>query len=186
MGDPKKQRKSFKRPRLTWSTDQLMQELETVGTFGLRNKRELWKVQSELSRIRKGARALLALPTEVRHAKETELLGSLIRLGLVAEGATLDDVLNLKTEDLLERRLQSIVMRKKFAKTPNQARQMVVHGHIVINDRVINIPGYMVRVDEEKNVIVRPDSPHVGMISAPPAPEAGEGAGKSAEEKKPA
>ncbi|MFQ5920611.1 MAG: 30S ribosomal protein S4 [Nitrososphaerales archaeon] len=172
MGDPKRPRKTFKKPRRLWSSDQLMQELETIGTYGLRNKRELWKTQTELSRIRKDARALLALPEEVRHAKGAELLRSLNRLGLVSGDATLDDVLNLKTEDLLERRLQSVVMRKKFAKSPNLARQMVVHGHIVIRDRVINIPGYLVRRDEEQSVIVRADSAYAGMVSEPEPAEA--------------
>lgn len=147
-----------------------MRELETVGTFGLRNKRELWKVETELSRIRKGARALLALPHEVRRVKETKLLSSLNRMGLVSGDATLDDVLSLKIEDLLERRLQSMVMRK-FSKSPSQARQMVVHGHIVINDRIVNIPGYIVGRDEEPNVILRPDSPYARMPPAQETPE---------------
>ena len=163
MGDPKRPKNAFKKPRRPWSSDQLTQELQTVGTYGLRNKRELWKAQTELSRIRKQARALLALPHEVRHGKETELLKSLIRLGLVSEGATLDDVLNLKIEDLLERRLQSVIVRKGFVKTPYQARQAVVHGHVVINDRIVNIPSYMVKRDEEHGVAIRPDSPLARM-----------------------
>lgn len=158
MGDPKKPKNQFKKPRRPWTSDQLMSELQIVGTYGLRNKRELWKAQTELSRIRKQARALLALPHEVRSGKETELLNSLRRLGLVQEGATLDDVLNLTIETLLERRLQSIVVRKGFAKTPWQARQAVVHGHITVNDRIVNIPSYMVRRDEEGMVSIRKDS----------------------------
>jgi len=160
MGDPKRPKNAFKKPRRPWSSDQLMQELQTVGTYGLRNKRELWKAQTELSRIRKQARALLALPHEVRHGKETELLRSLNRLGLVSDEATLDDVLNLKIEDLLERRLQSVIMKKGFVKTPYQARQAVVHGHVMINDRIVSIPSYIVRREEEHGVAMRPDSPY--------------------------
>lgn len=158
MGDPKRPKNQFKKPRRPWTSDQLMSELQIVGTYGLRNKRELWKAQTELSRIRKQARALLALPHEVRHGKETELLNSLRRTGLVQEGATLDDVLNLTIETLLGRRLQSLVVRKGFAKTPYQARQVVVHGHITINDRIVSIPSYMVRRDEESTISVRKDS----------------------------
>lgn len=169
MGDPKRSKNKFRKPRRPWSSDQLTQELQIVGTYGLRNKRELWKAQTELSRIRKQARALLALPHEVRHGKETELLQSLRRLGLVQEGATLDDVLNLTIENLLERRLQSVVMRKGFVKTPSQARQAVVHGHIIINDRIVSIPSYIVRRDEEPAVAIRPDSPYARM--PPPVQE---------------
>lgn len=160
MGDPRRPKNVFKKPRRPWASDSLMRELEIVGKFGLRNKRELWKAQTELSRIRKQARALLALPLEVRHGKETELLRSLNRLGLVADQATLDDVLNLKIEDLLERRLQSVVVKKGFAKTVYQSRQAVVHGHVVISDRIVTVPSYNVRREEESGVSLRPDSPY--------------------------
>ncbi|MFQ5969585.1 MAG: 30S ribosomal protein S4 [Nitrososphaerales archaeon] len=176
MGDPKRSKNKFRKPRRPWSSDQLTQELQILGTYGLRNKRELWKAQTELSRIRKQARALLALPHEVRHAKETELLQSLYRLGLVQEGATLDDVLNLMIENLLERRLQSIVMRKEFVKTPYQARQAVVHGHIIINGRVVNIPSYIVRREEEPEVAIRVDSPYARI---PPSIQEVETVGES-------
>lgn len=158
MGDPKKPKNQFKKPRRPWTADQLMNELQIVGTYGLRNKRELWKAQIELSRIRKQARALLALPLEVRRGKENELLTSLHRTGLVQKDATLDDVLNLTIETLLERRLQSVVLRKGFAKTPYQARQVVVHGHITIDDRTVNIPSYMVKREEENLVAIRKNS----------------------------
>lgn len=171
MGDPKRPKNAFRKPRRPWSADQLMKELQIVGTYGLRNKRELWKAQTELSRIRKQARALLALPHEVRHGKEAELLKSLNRLGLVSDGATLDDVLNLQINDLLERRLQSVIMKKGFVKTPYQARQAVTHGHVVISNRIVNIPSYMVRRDEEQGVAIRPDSPYARI---PPVQESEE------------
>ncbi|MEW5839746.1 MAG: 30S ribosomal protein S4, partial [Thermoproteota archaeon] len=145
MGDPRKSRKLFHRPRRIWSTDQLSGELYIMGSYGLRNKRELWKAQTEMARIRNQARALLALPTEVRAEKEKRLLNFLLRIGLVKEGATLDDILGLKVEDLLERRLQTIVMKKMGAKSPYQARQTVSHGHVSIGNRKVNIPGYIVR-----------------------------------------
>src|SRR3712207_9234856 len=84
-----------------------------MGSYGLRNKRELWKAETEVARIRNQARALLALSAELRAEKEKRLLNFLNRLGLAREGATLDDILNLKIEDLLERRLQTIVMKKR-------------------------------------------------------------------------
>lgn len=133
-----------------------------MGSYGLRNKRELWKAQTEVARIRNQARALLAISAEIRHEKERRLLNFLTRLGLVAEGATLDDILNLKIEDLLERRLQTIVMKKSGTKSPYQARQVVSHGHVSIGNRKVNIPGYLVRTDEEPQILV-----HVEMT--PPA-----------------
>ncbi len=155
MGDPRKPKKSYHRPRRIWTTDQLNAELYILGSFGLRNKRELWKAQTEVARFRNQARALLALATEARTEKESRLLKSLNRLGLVTESASLDDVLNLKIEDLLERRLQTIVMKKAGTKSPHQARQVVVHGHVSIGDRIVNLPGYIVKKEEENLTTLR-------------------------------
>jgi small subunit ribosomal protein S4 len=125
-----------------------------MGSYGLRNKRELWRTQTEVARIRNQARALLALPSEVRADKEKRLLNFLNRLGLVKEGATLDDILNLKVEDLLERRLQTIVMKKVNTRSPYQARQIVSHGHVSVGNRKVNIPGYLVRIEEEPRILL--------------------------------
>lgn len=165
MGDPHKPKKNYHRPRRIWTIDQLNAELYTLGTYGLRNKRELWKAQSEIARIRNQARALLAIPIEVRRDKELRLLGFLNRLGLVNESATLDDVLNLKIEDILERRLQTIVMRKIMSKSAIQARQIVSHCHVSVGSRTVNLPGYIVRKDEEHSIIVhkepiKAEAPH--------------------------
>jgi small subunit ribosomal protein S4 len=154
MGDPRKSKKTYRRPRRIWTADQLNAELYIIGSYGLRNKRELWKAQTEVARFRNQARALLSLSTEVRHEKETSLLSFLNRLGLVNESATLDDVLNLKIEDLLERRLQTIVMRKGGTKSPHQARQIVVHGHVSIGNKIVNLPGYLVNKEEEQQILL--------------------------------
>ena len=81
---------------------------------------------------------------------------SLVRIGLVKEDATLDDVLNLEINNLLDRRLQTIVQRKFTFKTPYQARQAIVHGHITIGDRVITVPSYIVNVKEESGIELSP------------------------------
>src|ERR671937_1582355 len=159
MGYPRKTRKLFRRPRMIWTTDQLNAELYVMGSYGLRNKRELWKAQTEVARIRNQARALLALSTEARAEKEKRVLDFLNRLGLVKEGATLDDILNLKVEDLLERRLQTIVMKKSGTKSPYQARQIVSHGHVSVGNRKVNIPGYLVRTEEEPQILLHIEVP---------------------------
>ncbi|HZH38799.1 MAG TPA: 30S ribosomal protein S4 [Bacillales bacterium] len=154
MGDPRKAKKSYTRPRSIWTSDQISSELYIVGSYGLRNKKELWKAQTEIARIRNQARALLAISTDVRHEKETKLLNYLSRLGIVEDGSTLDDILNLKIEDILERRLQTLVMKRSNLKSPYQARQIVVHGHVSIGDRKINLPGYLVKKDEEAQILI--------------------------------
>lgn len=158
MGDPKKSRKLWKKPKRPLNYDLKMEELKTLGTYGLKTKRELWKTHTELSRIRHQARSLLALREEIRKEKEPVLMKSLARVGLVGENATLDDVLNLDVDDFLSRRLQTIVQQKFGFKTPYQARQAVVHGHIMIGDRVITIPSYPVKAGEEEKISFTPES----------------------------
>lgn len=157
MGDPKNSRKIWRKPKRPLNYDLLNEELYVLGTFGLKNKRELWKAHTELSRVRNQARSLLALTQEVREKKEQVLMKSLTRIGLVNENSTLDDVLNLKVTDLLSRRLQTMVQKKSLIKSPYQARQAVVHGHVMIGDRVITVPSYTVKTDEENQIHLSPD-----------------------------
>ena len=164
MGDPKLPRRAWRKPKRPLNYDLKMEELKTLGTFGLKTKRELWKAHTELSRVRNQARSLLALGQEVRQEKEPILMKSLSRIGLVGESSTLDDVLNLQVTDLLSRRLQTIVMKKLGFKTPYQARQAVVHGHIMIGDRVVTVPSYTVDVSEEKDVKLVPNSTYKRLL----------------------
>ena len=158
MGDPKYPRRAWRKPKRPLNYDLKMEELKTLGTFGLRTKRELWKAHTKLSGVRKQARSLLALQKDVREEKEPILMKSLAKIGLVSSDATLDDVLNLKVTDLLTRRLQTLVSKKFGFKTPYQARQAVVHGHIMIGDRVVNLPAYTVSTAEEDNIRFTPES----------------------------
>jgi len=167
MGDPKTSRKVWKKPKRPLNYDLKMDELKTLGTFGLKTKRELWKTQTELSRVRLQARSLLALRQEERKRKEPILIQSLTKIGLVDESSTLDDVLNLQVNDLLARRLQTIAQRNLFFKTPYQARQAIVHGHVMIGDDIITIPSYVVKTEEETKIHLTPESHFNEMLSKP-------------------
>jgi small subunit ribosomal protein S4 len=167
LGDPKKARKQYSRPRSPWRADQLAQELYLLGTFGLRNKRELWKAQTQLSSVRKQARTLLAATESVRLREEKKLLDSLRRRGLVHEGATLDDILSLTVEDMLTRRLQSMVFKKGMALSPLHSRQLIVHGHVTVGEKIITVPGYEVGGQEEGTIKL------IGREAINEAPQAG-------------
>ncbi len=160
MGDPKKPRKKWERPGHPWIKERLIEEMELLGKYGLRNKRELWRAQTLLRRIRDRAKSLLSLPPEVRAESEAKLIRKLYRMGLLeSERATIDEVLGLTTEHILQRRLQTIVYRKGLARTIHEARQMIVHGHIAIAGRRITSPGYLVSRDEEELIDIAPGSP---------------------------
>lgn len=50
---------------------------------------------------------------------------------------------------MLERRLDNVVQRAGLASSKAQARQLVLHGHVRVNGRKVNIPSYLVSVGEE-------------------------------------
>jgi len=175
VGDPKKPRKKWERPGHPWIKERLLEEMELLGKYGLRNKREIWKAQTLLRRIREKAKALLSLPPEVRIAREAELIRKLYHMGLLeSESATIDEILGLTTEHVLERRLQTIVYRKGFARTIHEARQLIAHGHIAIAGRRITSPGYLVTREEEDLIDIAPGSPLAQRIKERLAQQEGE------------
>jgi small subunit ribosomal protein S4 len=179
MGDPKKQRKKYETPRFPWRTDIMQQELKLIGEYGLRNKHELWRHETMLSKFRGTARTLIGETPEERRKMENELLLRLKKLGVLAETAVLDDVLDLAIEDILERRFQTIIFRKGLAKTIQQARQLITHGHVTIGNRRVTFPSYIVPRPEEGQIVYSPQSPVSNpshplrqTITVAPAPEA--------------
>ena len=158
MGDPKKQRKKFETPRFRWRKDILEEELKLIGQYGLRNKHELWRHKTMLSKTRGIARSLIGKTPEERAKMENELLTRLKKRGILQDTAVLDNVLDLSIENLLERRLQTIVFRKGLTRTIFQARQLITHGHVNIGNRRVTVPSYTVAKAEEEQVMYSPQS----------------------------
>ena len=159
MGDPKKQRKKFDTPRFPWQIDALEAELKLLGQYGLRNKREIWRHKTLLSKYRGIGRSLLGMSTEERKKQEKQLLDRLNRLGILPEESALDDVLDLTLEDILERRLQTLVFQRGLAQSIQQSRQLITHGHIAIDGKRVSTPSYLVLKDEETKIAYSPKSP---------------------------
>jgi len=156
MGDPRFQRKTYETPKHPWEAERIKEEWELQKKYGLKNKREIWKAKSILRNFRAQARQLqarLRYGDPQAEKQQKMLFDKLVRLGILNEAnATLDAILSLTVEDILRRRLQTIVYLKGLARTPRQARQFIVHGHIAIGDRKVTIPGYLVRKEEEEVV----------------------------------
>lgn len=152
MGDPRKLRKKYTPPKRPWDADRIGEEKALVNSFGLRNKKEVWRAAAAVRKFRYRARGLVGIPVDKRRGEEERLLGKLQKMGLLKEGSTLDDALSLKTEDLLSRRLQTLVWRKGLAGTLSQARQLITHGHISVNKRKVSSPGMIISLDEENTI----------------------------------
>ena len=177
MGDPKKQRKKYDTPRFPWQIDALEAELKLLGQYGLRNKREIWRHKTLLSKYRGIGRSLLGMSAGERRIQEKQLLDKLHRLGILPDAAALDDVLDLKLEDILGRRLQTLVFQKGLAQSIQQSRQLITHGHIAIEGRRVSSPSYLVLKDEEtkiaytpKSPLANPDHPLTKSITVPTEP----------------
>ena len=163
MGDPKFSRRSYDTPSHPWQGERIKAEVVLVNQFGLKNKTEVWKAQSVLRNFRKQARELQALlrTGDAQAKRESDaLIAKCGRMGVLPlEGATLNDILVLKEEDILGRRLQTLVFEKGMASTVKQARQMITHGHIFMNGHRVTVPGYIVLRNEESSIEYAPASP---------------------------
>ncbi len=170
----KRQRKKFLNPSHPWEKDRMDAEDKLLRQYGLNRKKEIWKTEFLLRNFRRQARRLLAASGPQAELETRQLLDKLRRLGLVGGDATLDDVLDLSVNNLLERRLQTIVYKKGMAKTPRQARQLVLHGHVVIAGRRMTVPSYLVPVDEEGAIGHVAGSTFEAQMKPPEAPTAPE------------
>ncbi len=152
MGAPRRNRKQYVKPKDMWNLQRITSDNAIIDEFGLKNMRELWKVQTEISRLRRNVRMLLSVSSAQNSFVQERMLGRLSRYGIASRESTLDNLLDLNEASFLSRRLQSLVFKKGLAKTPKQARQIIVHGYIAINGKRVNRPGYLVSTDEENHI----------------------------------
>lgn len=155
MGKPKFSRKKYDTPSHPWQEDRIKAENELVKKYGLKNKREIWKAQTKLKKYRGQARELLAkIDTGDAQSKKesSQLLMHLNRMSILPPNSNLDDVLALETESILSRRLQTLTYLKGLSSTPNQARQLIAHGHIAVDGKKVTVPSYMITKGEESKI----------------------------------
>ncbi len=149
MGHPRKSRKKYDTPPHPWNADRIKEENRLSQKYGLKSKKEIWKAETTVKRYRRDARHLLGMETEQNIRERQQLLSHLTKLGILAEDALLEDVLDLTVENILRRRLQTMVQNKGLATTAKGARQFVIHGHIALDGKKIDSPSYMVKRGQE-------------------------------------
>merc|ERR1712005_10114 len=157
--------KTSKPPRRPFEKERIDAELKLIGEYGLKNKREVWRVQYTLSKIRKMARDLLTLDEKdpKRIFEGNALLRRLTRMGVLdQEHAQLDYVLALTAQNFLDRRLQTLVVKLGHAKSMHHARVLIRHRHIKVGTQVVNVPSIMVRLESEKHILISSSSPFFG------------------------
>jgi len=157
--------KTAKSPRRPYEKERIDKELKLCGEYGLRNKREVWRVQYTLSKIRSVARNLLTLPEKdpKRLFEGAALLRRLTRLGLLNEAEQkLDYVLGLTVEKFLDRRLQTRVFASGLALSIHHARTLIKQRHIRVGKRMVDVPSFNVRLESEKVIEFALTSPFGG------------------------
>ncbi|MDY6985995.1 MAG: 30S ribosomal protein S4 [Candidatus Thermoplasmatota archaeon] len=148
MGDPKFQRRKFETPKKPWDLIRITEENTLLKKYGLKSKKEIWRSEAMLRKYRRVARLLMGRSDEQALKESKQMLERLERLDILRENATVDDVLNLSVESFLGRRLQSVVYLNGLAKSPKHARQLIVHGHVLVNGRSVRVPSYLVNKDD--------------------------------------
>ncbi|VDK31506.1 unnamed protein product [Taenia asiatica] len=177
---PKVYSKTFTTPRHPYEKERLDQELKIIGQYGLRNKREVWRVKLVLAKIRKAARELLTLDERDprRLFEGSALLRRLVRVGVLPEDKMkLDFVLGLKIEDFLERRLQTQVYKMGLARSIHHARVLIRQRHIRVRKQLVDCPSFMVRLDSAKHIDVslKTSADKLGRVARKKAKKSGNG-----------
>lgn len=158
MGDPRKFRRLYEGPSHPWQAERIEAEKILLQEYGLKNKRELYRIATKVSNFTKIAKRLTASEGSQAAVEKEQLFAKLHKLGLLITSMNLDDVLGMQTKALLDRRLQTLLFRKGMARTIGQARQFVSHKHVLVNGKIITSPGYLVSVAEEAGITFVADS----------------------------
>ncbi|MBI5392104.1 30S ribosomal protein S4 [Candidatus Woesearchaeota archaeon] len=159
MGDPRKSHKKYKGPSHPWQRERLEVEKVLVKEYGLKTKTELWKSVSELRRVNGQAKKLIGdRGLHQQPAEEKQLMDRLVRYTILESGTQLEDVLGLDVKAFLNRRLQTQVHKQGLSSSPTQARQFIIHGHILVNGQKINVPSFMLQRGQEFQLTFHPHS----------------------------
>jgi len=167
-----KQHKQYSRPRKLFEIARIAEENALVEKYGLKNKREIWKADALVSKLRKEAKKLITAQNDIQEI----FISRLVEKGFIKKGSKIDDVLDLKKENILDRRFQTIVFRKGLAKTPKEARQMIVHRHVFLKDGIVNIPSHFINLKDESMIKLKVKSKKEKIIKQEEKPAEGENA----------
>ena len=149
MGDIKRKRKLFSRPKKLFDRTRMDEENVLIKNYGLKNKREIWKAKTAVSKLRRRAKALIGKDME----EQQVFFNKLNKIGMGV--SDVPDVLALTEENLLDRRLQTVLFKKKLANTVKGARQLIVHKNVLVDGTIVNIPSFIVEKEMEDKITLK-------------------------------
>jgi small subunit ribosomal protein S4 len=156
---PRREAKRYQKPRKIFDAALIKEENNLINRYGLKNRREVWKAAYTIGKIRDIAKKLITATSEEQEKFVARQRAKGFDVTKIA------DVLALNKEDSLKRRLQSIIVSKKLAKTHKQARQLITHKHISIKGHIINSPSHLTTLEEESEITLNLEVPVEKVIS---------------------
>src|SRR3989338_9481676 len=139
--------KIYSRPKKRFDKARILEEAEIVKKYGLKNKKEIWRAEAKIKSIREKAKKLIGKSSE----EQEVLFNQLRKIGINVN--TIPDVLGLSKEDILKRRLQSVIVHNHLSTTSKGARQLITHKKVLVDNKVINSPSYIVPVNLERKIL---------------------------------
>jgi small subunit ribosomal protein S4 len=161
MGDIKRFKKKYTTPMHPWNATRIKLEGQIKNRYGVGNKREIWKMESQLKAFKDQAKNLLTRQDAQADKERQQMLKRMQSLGLIKATGGFDDILGLQLRDIMNRRLQTLVLRRRLARSVRHARQLIVHEHITVGDKKITSPSYLVLTAEETSIGYSADSPYM-------------------------
>lgn len=145
----KRKHKIYSRPKRPFDKVRIDEEAKIKKEYGLKNKREIWKAESKIKTMREKAKKLIGKSEE----EQKVLFERLNKLGMGVH--SISDILALDKKNYLERRLQTVVFKKKLAKSVNEARQLISHKKVLIDGKAVNSPSYIVPIGLENKISLK-------------------------------
>ncbi len=145
----KRKHKKYSKPKKSFDKPRIEEEVRIKEEFGLKKKREIWKAEAKVKKMRERAKNLISVEPE----KQERLFESLKKMGLNVN--SISDVLSLDKKDYLKRRLQTVLVNKNMANTPKAARQLITHKKVLVDGKVVSIPSYIVPVELENKIALK-------------------------------
>lgn len=145
----KRKHKTYSKPKRPFDKIRIDEEAKIKKEFGLKNKKEIWKADARIKSIREKAKKLISATQE----EKKTLFDNLKKIGLNAN--SIADILSLDKKDYLNRRLQTIIVNKKFATTLKGARQLITHKKVLVDGNIVNSPSYIVPVELEDKISLK-------------------------------
>jgi small subunit ribosomal protein S4 len=152
MGDPRKHRKKYTGPAHPWQRQRIDEEKILMADYGFKNKTEIWKMTSFLKSLQQQAKNIIASRTNQSELESKQMMIRLSKYGLSSATSKVEHVLNITLKDILERRLQTVVVRKNLARSMSQSRQFITHQHVAVSGKVVTSPSHLVTLEEEASI----------------------------------